>query len=93
MEICARTEAEVGTAAAHLGKRALGVVRDTANHRNCARMVKDTVARFGRPDILVNIFKPLVEMSVEEWRLRVDVTLGGIFLPCEGSAPLPRGEW
>jgi NAD(P)-dependent dehydrogenase (short-subunit alcohol dehydrogenase family) len=38
----------------------------------------------GRLDVLVNnaglgVFKPITEMSIEEWRLQIDVNLGGVF--------------
>ena len=82
--ICARTGDEVRAAEAELGERALGIVCDVADPAACGRMVDCAVARFGRLDILVNnaglgIFKPLGEMSVEEWQLQVDVNLGGVF--------------
>lgn len=90
--ICARTETEVQIAAAQLGERAVGIVCDVADHRACARMVNQTVAHFGRLDILVNnaglgVFKPLAEMSVEEWRLQVDVNLGGVFYCSKAALP------
>ena len=90
--ICARTETEVRTVAAQLGERALGIACDVADHRACARMVERTVARFGRLDILVNnaglgVFKPVTEMSVEEWRLQVDVNLGGVFYCSKAALP------
>ena len=90
--ICARTETEVRMAAAQLGERAVGIVCDVADHHACARMVNRTVAHFGRLDILVNnaglgVFKPLAEMSVEEWRLQVDVNLGGVFYCSKAALP------
>ena len=90
--ICARTETEVRTAVARLGGQTLGVVCDVADHHACARMVEQTVARFGGLDILVNnaglgVFKPLAEMSVEEWRLQVDVNLGGVFYCSKAALP------
>ena len=90
--ICARTEAEVRAAAAELGDRALGIVCDVADAVACADMVERAVARFGRLDILVNnaglgIFKPLAEMSIEEWRLQIDVNLGGVFHCSKAALP------
>ena len=90
--VCARTEAEVRAAADELGDRALGIVCDVADAAACADMVERAVARFGRLDILVNnaglgIFKPLAEMSVEEWRLQIDVNLGGVFHCSKAALP------
>ena len=90
--VCARTEADVRTAEAQLGDRALGIVCDVADHRACARMVDRTVARFGRLDILVTnaglgIFRPVAEMSVEGWQLQVDVNLGGVFYCSKAALP------
>ncbi len=90
--ICARTEAEVRAAEAELGRRALGIVCDVADARACERMVENTMARFGRLDILVNnagigIFKPLAELTVEEWRRQIDVNLGGVFYCSKAALP------
>lgn len=90
--VCARTEADVRATDAELGERALGLVCDVADAGACERMVEQTVDRFGRLDILVNnaglgIFKPLREMSVEEWRLQIDVNLGGVFYCSRAALP------
>ncbi|MYA34555.1 MAG: SDR family oxidoreductase [Gemmatimonadales bacterium] len=90
--VCARTGAEVRAAEAELGDRSLGIVCDVADAGACERMVEATVARFGRLDILVNnaglgIFKPLREMSVEEWQLQIDVNLGGVFYCSRAALP------
>ncbi|MYL07457.1 MAG: SDR family NAD(P)-dependent oxidoreductase, partial [Gemmatimonadales bacterium] len=90
--VCARTEADVRVADAELGERALGIVCDVADAGACERMVEETVARFGQLDILVNnaglgILKPLREMSVEEWRLQIDVNLGGVFYCSRAALP------
>ncbi|MCY3599970.1 MAG: SDR family oxidoreductase [Gemmatimonadetes bacterium] len=90
--VCARTGAAVRAAEAALGDRALGIVCDVADAAACEGMVEETVARFGRLDILVNnaglgIFKPLREMSVEEWQLQIDVNLGGVFYCSRAALP------
>lgn len=90
--ISSRTEPEVTEVAARLGDRALGIVCDVADPGSCARLVEDTVAHFGRLDVLVNnaglgVFKPLGEMSIEEWRLQIDVNLGGVFYCSKAALP------
>ena len=72
--------------------RVLGVVGDVSSPEGCQALVDETVARFGGLDILVNnaglgIFKPIQEMSVEEWRLQVDVNLGGVFYCTKAALP------
>ena len=69
-----------------------GVVCDVADADACSRLVEETVRRFGRLDILVNnaglgVFKPITELSVEEWRLQVDVNLGGVFYCSKAAIP------
>ncbi|WP_419164206.1 SDR family oxidoreductase [Candidatus Palauibacter sp.] len=90
--LCARTESEVQAVAADLGDRALGIACDVADAGACAGMVERTVAHFGRLDILVNnaglgVFKPLAEMTVEEWQLQIDVNLGGVFYCSKAALP------
>ena len=90
--ICARTGDEVWAVAAELGDRALAIVCDVADPAACARMVDRAVTHFGRLDILVNnaglgIFKPLGEMSVDEWQLQIDVNLGGVFYCSTAALP------
>ena len=65
---------------------------DVADPDACTGLVAETVKRFGRLDILVNnaglgIFKPITELTVEEWRLQVDVNLGGVFYCSKAAIP------
>ena len=86
--VSARTAQEVEAVAARLaasaGATVLGIPCDVSDPFQCAHLVEETVRRLGRLDVLVNnaglgVLKPITEMSVEEWRLQVDVNLGGVF--------------
>jgi NAD(P)-dependent dehydrogenase (short-subunit alcohol dehydrogenase family) len=94
--LSARTPRDVDKVAGELESlgpgRVLGVVGDVSSPEGCQALVDETVARFGGLDILVNnaglgIFKPIQEMSVEEWRLQVDVNLGGVFYCTKAALP------
>lgn len=70
----------------------VGIPCDVSDPFQCAHLVEETVRRFGRLDVLVNnaglgVFKPITEMSVEEWRLQVDVNLGGVFYCSKAALP------
>ncbi|MDA0327594.1 MAG: SDR family oxidoreductase [Gemmatimonadetes bacterium] len=90
--VSSRTESEIAAVTDRLGSNAFGVVCDVADPVACQRLVDETMARFGRLDVLVNnaglgIFKPISEMTVEEWRLQVDVNLGGVFYCSKAALP------
>ena len=88
----ARSAADVQAVAERLGDRALGIVADVGDASQCQRLVDETVDHFGQLDVLVNnagfgIFKPISEMSVEEWKSQIDVNLGGVFYCSKAALP------
>ena len=94
--VSARTEADVAEAAEALGESALGIPCDVADPSACQALVDETLRRFGRLDILVNnaglgVFKPIGDLSVEEWRRQIDVNLGGVFY-CSKAALKPLSD-
>jgi len=94
--VSARTAGDVHATAKRLAGPArgtvLGIPCDVADPAACFALVEETVRRLGRLDILVNnaglgIIKPIAELTVEEWRLQVDVNLGGVFYLSKAALP------
>src|SRR5437764_7261389 len=77
----AETVAEVQA----LGRKAFAVFADVGKAREVARMFEEVVARVPRIDILVNnagtqVWKPLLDLTEEDWDRVVDTNLKGCFL-------------
>ncbi len=94
--VSARTASDVEATAARIATAAkgtvIGIPCDVAIPFHCAHLVEEAVRRLGRLDILVNnaglgILKPIGELSVEEWRMQVDVNLGGVFYCSKAALP------
>lgn len=73
-----------GTAALHFA--------DVTDSQAVARMVDETVKRFGRLDILVNnaavrVETPFAEMKLDEWRRVLAIVLDGAFLCTQSCLP------
>ncbi|MBI4203727.1 MAG: 3-oxoacyl-ACP reductase FabG [Betaproteobacteria bacterium] len=67
-------------------------IADVTDPQAVARMVEDTVKRFGRLDILVNnaavrVETPFAEMKLEEWRRVLSIVLDGAFLCTQACLP------
>jgi meso-butanediol dehydrogenase / (S,S)-butanediol dehydrogenase / diacetyl reductase len=58
---------------------------DVSNDGACKALVAQSVERFGRLDIMINnagigyLMKPLLETSWDDWKMVLDVNLGGAF--------------
>ena len=92
----ARTAGDVERAAAELGENARGVVCDVGNAADCQALVSAAVDAFDGLDILVNnagvgIFKPVTELSVDEWDRVQRTNVNGVFY-CSRAAIPPLKE-
>jgi NAD(P)-dependent dehydrogenase (short-subunit alcohol dehydrogenase family) len=73
----------------------LALTCDVADAAGVARAVAKIAERFGRLDALVNnagiaIFKPILDVSYEDWQRVLAVNLTGPFLCTQAAAPLMR---
>lgn len=83
--LTARGVAELKTTAAAIGDRALAIPADVTEERQVEDLFQQTMARFGRLDLLVNnagAFDggPLDQLSLETWEKVMAVNLRGPFL-------------
>ena len=74
---------------------ALAVEADVSDADSVQKAVRQAQERFGRIDALVNnagiaVFKPLLEVTLEEWQRVLAVNLTGPFLMTQEVAPIMR---
>src|SRR5262245_6599521 len=86
-ELADQTVAEL----AALGAQAFAVQADVSVAADVRRMTGSVVDRFGKLDVLVNnagvqTWKPLLEVTEEEWDLVIDTNLKGCFLCTQAAA-------
>lgn len=73
------------------GHDAIALIADVSNSADVKALVKDTVDAFGKIDILINNVaitdkSSILDISEEEWRKVIDVTLTGPFLMTQAVA-------
>ena len=67
---------------------------DVGDEQQVAKFVEDTVKRFGKVDILINLvggfwgFKTVAETTLAEWQNMFDLNLKPTFLLCRATVPL-----
>jgi 3-oxoacyl-[acyl-carrier protein] reductase len=87
----AETALQTATEIESLGHTALGMRTDVAHPSEVSRMVEDTVAQFGRIDILINNAgiarsATLLKLTEQAWDEVLDVNLKGVFRTTQAVA-------
>jgi NAD(P)-dependent dehydrogenase (short-subunit alcohol dehydrogenase family) len=78
---------------AALGAECVAIVTDVAKLEDCSRMAEQTLARFGRIDVLVNnagiegATKLTTDMTPQEWQEVIDIDLTGTWLAARAVLP------
>jgi len=85
--------AEVASDIESAGGEAMAVRADVSDNADVKRLVDETMARFGRIDVLVNnagvmFTKPMLEVSEDEWDRTIDVNLKGAYLCSKAIVPI-----
>jgi len=97
--ICGRDESFLKAALKKLREGAFdrvdGMVADVRHYEQCRSLVHAAAERFGGLDILVNnaglgFFKPVDQLTVEEWDTTIATNLSGVFYCCHEAIPLMR---
>jgi NAD(P)-dependent dehydrogenase (short-subunit alcohol dehydrogenase family) len=77
---------------APLGARSRLVTGDVRQWHQVRELMATVAAEYGRLDILINnvgdfLFKPLLRLTVEEWRDLIDSNLHSAFYGCKAALP------
>ena len=98
--VTARNEREVKETVAALapsgaGREALGRSCDVGNPEDVGQLMEFVSREWGGLDILVNnagigIFKPVAELTMDEWRATIGANLDALFYTCHQAIPLMR---
>ncbi len=84
--------------AVHSQARAIGVAADLTTEEGARKLVEETVAAFGRVDILVNLaggltkYGPSAELSLADWDAELNNNLRTTFLCTRAVWPLMRQQ-
>ncbi len=76
-------------------ERAEGMAADVRRYEDCRKLVRAAAERFGGLDILVNnagigVFKPVDQLTPEEWDATIETNLSGTFYCCHEAIPFMR---
>jgi NAD(P)-dependent dehydrogenase (short-subunit alcohol dehydrogenase family) len=87
---------EVGRAVKDAGGDARVFQADVSNEEQVRKLERDVTGAFGKVDILINnaginIRKPLIEFTLEEWQRVLDTNVTSVFLMCRSFIPHMKG--
>jgi 3-oxoacyl-[acyl-carrier protein] reductase len=97
--ICGRNANHLNAALDALGKqfegKVDGMAADMRRYEDCRKVVQGAAESFGGIDILVNnaglgYFKPVDQLTPEEWDETIQTNLSGVFYCCREAIPLLR---
>jgi NAD(P)-dependent dehydrogenase (short-subunit alcohol dehydrogenase family) len=97
LALVGRDRAKLNETAAQAGADATVFVADVTDEAQVRSLEQGVRERFGHVDILVNnagmnIRKPLVEYTLDEWNTVLDTNLTSVFLVCRSFIPMMRGR-
>lgn len=74
------------------GLKATTMIADISNRDACYKLIEDTVAKFGKIDVLINNAGinrrgPLMELTDEDWDLTLQVNVTSMFHLCRAAIP------
>jgi NAD(P)-dependent dehydrogenase (short-subunit alcohol dehydrogenase family) len=87
----------VAAEAHKLGTEAEVFVADVTSEEQVKQLERDVAARCGKVQILINnaginIRKPSVEFTLDDWRAVMDTNLTSVFLMCRAFVPAMKGQ-
>jgi 3-oxoacyl-[acyl-carrier protein] reductase len=94
--ICGRSQTEAESTAKELSaltaSKVIGIGADVRDQSSVAEFFRLIDRNFGGLDILVNnagigIFRPVADLTFEEWRATLDTNLSGVFYCCKEGIP------
>jgi 3-oxoacyl-[acyl-carrier protein] reductase len=79
------------------GAQIEAVRADVRRHEEVERLMTAAAQRLGGIDILINnagvgVFRPVADMSIEEWHAVIDTNLTGVFYCCHAAIPHLRAR-
>ena len=97
LALVGRDRAKLDETAAEAGTESAVFVADVTDEAQVRALEQGVRERFGRVDILVNnagmnIRKPLVEYTLDEWNTVLDTNLTSVFLVCRSFIPMMKGR-